>query len=237
MKTSAGRKRNFTLIELLIVVAIIAILAGLLLPALASVRAKARSIQCTSQQKQLAMAHISYTDDNKSYFAPNCVNNDLPANLKNKIKPRWWQEPYLYPYIDGRKDSILSKLILCPSTNYEEETAHTQTGRPDSSYGMVSNASTFRMTRWKDSLSNALMMMDYGKEARWSYNGGGSAAQKGFLQYDKFFTSNADKSGAAIFTRHNDRANLSFADGHIESMARSAFDYYLTSLKRFSKLK
>ena len=237
MKTSDRKKWNFTLIELLIVVAIIAILAGMLLPALASVREKARSVQCSSQQKQLAMAHIAYTDDNKSYFAPNCVNNSLPADLKGKVNPRWWQSPYLYPYIDGNQDSMLNKLRLCPSTNLEAESGHTQTGRPNTSYGMVVNTSTFQMKRWKDSLSRALMMMDYGREGYWYYNGGGSVQQKGFLQYDKFFTSNEDKAAAAVFTRHSDRANLSFADGHVENMARATFDYYLTNYTYFTKIK
>ena len=58
----------FTLIELLIVIAIIAILAGMLLPALNMAREKARTISCTGKLRQLALSEGMYAADNKDYF-------------------------------------------------------------------------------------------------------------------------------------------------------------------------
>ncbi len=64
------RFKTFTLIELLVVIAIIAILAALLLPTLNSSRTRARLIQCTSNLKQLGMAHNAYTGDFADYYVP-----------------------------------------------------------------------------------------------------------------------------------------------------------------------
>lgn len=64
-------RKAFTLIELLVVISIIALLIAILLPALGAARESARSAQCLSRVRQIAIAATTYSVDNKDQFPPN----------------------------------------------------------------------------------------------------------------------------------------------------------------------
>lgn len=63
-----GSKHGFTLIEVLVVVAILAILIGILLPALRGARESARVTQCLSNQRQIAVAGRLYMNDYRGHM-------------------------------------------------------------------------------------------------------------------------------------------------------------------------
>jgi len=64
------RTKNFTLIELLITISIIAILAGLLLPVLNAAREKGYDIVCKNNLKTMGIASVAYAADNDDWMVP-----------------------------------------------------------------------------------------------------------------------------------------------------------------------
>jgi prepilin-type N-terminal cleavage/methylation domain-containing protein/prepilin-type processing-associated H-X9-DG protein len=79
-----SRRAAFTLVELLVVIGIIAILAGLLLPSLNRAQSQARSIKCLSNIRQIIQGMMAYSAQNRGYivpsynlpFAPGATTND-----------------------------------------------------------------------------------------------------------------------------------------------------------------
>ena len=118
-------KRAFTLLELLVVIAVIGILAALLLPSLSRAKEKARRTACLSNLRQVNFAIKLYADDNADSLPllsqPNPYPNGVGAYYKQLVKS------YLGLLGPASPDE---KVFICPS----DRTMHTQVTHAFTSY-------------------------------------------------------------------------------------------------------
>ncbi len=128
--------QGFTLIELLVVISIIALLVGILLPALGAARRTAQRAVCLSNQRQIGVAMMTYATNNKGLL-PYTMYQESAADPQT----RWWHRLILDGAAVGSTDEGSSGNLVCPS-DVKTYVPDPPTGSPDPddnvacSYGM-----------------------------------------------------------------------------------------------------
>jgi len=114
-----NKKRGFTLVELLVVMAIIALLAGLVLPGLRRAQERAKQAVCANNLRQIGQAFLMYASDNDSL---------LPGWFVGSAGDKDWRGGSPAPYIGKCWHSILINtgyikdvdILICPKDDFTQ---------------------------------------------------------------------------------------------------------------------
>ncbi len=112
-----GKRLGFTLVEILVVLAIIALLVALIFPVLSAAREKGRSTKCMSNLRQLGKAFFMYLNDwNETFpFARDILGSGVEWVARDPGRGRAIPERgVLYPYVRD------ARVYICPSDPHAE---------------------------------------------------------------------------------------------------------------------
>ena len=209
MSTPTARQ-GFTLIELLVVISIIAILAGMLLPAINMVRAQAQQANCGNNQRQIVMAMLAYRNDSDDLWpalyasGANAASATAPSTAANAALSAMMSFEFLSA---SQGNELPPKTFACPSNAAVKPSA---TAAPVS----WTTLSPTPSCTWSTAISSTgLNAQAYA----YDYTAPSNASSARVILTDRPKTVGTGTSAPGE-TNHKKKAIAAFADGHYETL-------------------
>ena len=196
MHSLSSPRQGFTLIELLVVISIIAILAGMLLPAINMVREGARKANCGNNQRQIVLGMSVYANDNDQewpvMYATAPSTYAAPTDAATAAITTQVSFEYLALITGG---DLNYKIFTCPSNPSIKPSATNYAPKADGTAGSV-----WALTP----AAGALNVQAYA----YDYSAPSNSTSIRVLTADRPGTASGD-------TNHKSVAMAAFADGHV----------------------
>ena len=212
--------KYFTLIELLITIAIIAILAAMLLPTLSQARSKAKTIKCVNNYKTMHSYLYFYTDENDGFFTPILDPNGIPwptflfdVGLK---KPT---------FVSGRLTGPNDSPLYCPFIGSKARTAAIglyewvsyMTGGGTPHFGPMCWEANGRLSYVTESIYyNPAKISQIRQPTKTALLADATFASETSYGCWRFGVDNV-YAGTIISSRHGNFANVLYTDGHVSA--------------------
>ena len=165
MKSRQHHQENFTLIELLIVIAIITILAGMLLPALNKAKRQAQAVSCASNLKHLGQCFTGYAGDNQDHFPPGRQERSSADELWNTTNGpiTWMVALHSYAGIKNNQYGLcrypVNSIYICPGMIIRDNQGYQAYGYNQFLFGIktdISGATTTSIGNYQIPISSRL---------------------------------------------------------------------------------
>jgi prepilin-type N-terminal cleavage/methylation domain-containing protein/prepilin-type processing-associated H-X9-DG protein len=200
---------GFTLVELLVVLAIISVLALLTVPAVSGAMERSRAATCAGHLRQLGSAFLMFSQDNQGRFPRS--SHSAGANRE----PGWAASvaPYLGAPSDQANAAWINRKFCCPCQTNRSPNAYSYglnvffELRPGDSY--LGRPSTWRCVHQVPSPGNTILLAEVGR-------GGGGMTPDHFMCHQ--WSSASAARNAVAHDRHGSNAHYLFVDGHVEKL-------------------